>query len=276
MYLEVYIISSSLKIEEIALDAPQMHGKILELNKESKKNRESFETLQAKFGVLKDIEDLEEWKKKADEALEHVANFNEQDWLKADKVAKLKQEMADAYEEKLGNQKKGFETQLVEREGAIGKKDSQIRKLLISNKFATSSLFSGDDPKTTLPPEMAEAYFGKNFKIEEGNEGVLRIIAYDANGDQIISRINVGEPAEFEEAIEAIFDSFPGKDRLLKSKGGGSGGAGGGGGSDGGGIPAGIKKLEEAYAVAEKAGNSKLMISLKNQLFEAKRKANAA
>lgn len=261
--------------KEFVADVPVMHGKILDLGKESKRHREAAEAAEARFKIFKDIEDLDEWKKSADEALEHVANFKEQDWLKADKVAKLKKEMTDAFDEKHETQKRSYEAQLADKDETIKKKDVQIRTLLISNKFATSPLFSGDDPKTTLPPEMAEAYFGKFFKIEEKTDGELHIVAYDKNGDQIISRRNVGEPAEFDEAIESIFDSFPGKDRLLKAKGSGSGGAGGGGGGEKG-VPADIKKLEEDYQKAVEAKDARKMTAIKNQIWALKQKVKTA
>jgi len=264
--------------KEIALDAPMMHGKILDLNTEGKKRREALEAAQGTLKIFEGIEDLSEWKGRADEALEHVANFQDKDWLKVEKVEKLKQEMKDAHNEQLSNAQKAYQAKEGEYQETIGKKDGQIRKLLISNRFATSPLFSGSEPKTTLPPELAEAYFGKHFKIEEeGDE--LRIVGYDKNGDQIISHQGdrVGEIADFDEAMEMIFESYPGKDRLLRAK-SGSGGAGGGGGGGDDGISPDIKKLEADYAKAVEAKDGKLMITLKNRLNEAskKQKQNAA
>jgi hypothetical protein len=61
---------------------------------------------------------------------------------------------------------------------------------------------------------MLEAKFGKNFKIEGG-----KTIAYDASGNQIFSKIKPGEPAEFDEAMQALFDSHPMKDSLYKASG---------------------------------------------------------
>lgn len=258
--------------KEVALDAPVMHGKILDLNKESKKHREAAEAAQETLSLFEGIEDISGWKKNADQALEHVANFNDQDWLKADKVEKLKSEMKEAHAEQLDGAKRVYQEKEEEYKLIISKKDGQIRKLLISNRFATSPLFSGSEPKTTLPPELAEAYFGRHFKIEE-KDGELAIVGYDNHGDPIISHQGdrVGEIADFDEAMEVVFEAYPGKDRLLRST-SGSGAGGGGGRGEEEGIPAEIKKLEAEYAKAKEAGDARKMVSLNNRLSEARRK----
>lgn len=258
--------------KELALDAPQMYDKIITLGKEAKSNRERADAFSTQVKLFDGIEDLEKWKVDADKAIETVTNFNQEDWLKADKVEKLKKDMKEAYESQEATLKKGFEIGKVELQGTIDKKDGQIRKLMVSNKFATSQYFSGTEPKTTLPPEIAETYFGKNFKVEEDSKTKeLKLIAYFTNGDQVLSRINPGEIAEFEEAMTLIFDAYPGKERLMRTKGGGSGGGGGTGdeeefeNDD-------IKKLETDYAEAVKNHDAKKSIAIKNRLFQARQK----
>jgi len=258
--------------KELSLDPPQMYGKIIDLGKESKGHRERADAATTTLILFEGIEDLPAWKTEADSALETVKNFNEKDWLKADKVEKLKKDMKDAYEEQEATLKKGFELKKDELQGTIGKKDIQIRKLMVSNKFATSPYFSGTEPKTNLPPEIAETYFGKNFRVEEVKDSdELALIAYYNNGDQVLSRQNPGELAEFDEAMASIFDVYPGKERLLRAKGGGTG-AGGGTGGDEEGDPSDIKKLETEYAEATKAGDAKKAIGIKNRLWELKKK----
>ena len=261
--------------KELALDPPQMYGKIIDLGKESKGHRERADDLGAKVKLFEGIEDLDAWKVEADKALETVTNFNEKDWLKADKVEKLKKDMKDAYEEQAGTLRKGFELKSEELQGTIEKKDVQIRKLMVSNKFATSLYFSGPEPKTNLPPEIAETYFGKNFRVEEDKETrELSLVAYYNNGDQVLSRQNPGELAEFEEAMSSIFDAYPGKERLLRTKGGGSG-AGGGHGDEDGDETTDIKKMETEYAEATKAGDAKKAIAIKNRLWKARQQKAA-
>ena len=262
--------------KELSLDPPQMYGKIIDLGKESKTHRERADALDVTVKLFEGIEDVSTWKVDADEALETLKNFNEKDWLKADKVEHLKKEMKDAYEEQETTLKKGFGLKTEELQGTIGKKDIQIRKLMVSNKFATSPYFSGTEPKTNLPPEIAETYFGKNFRVEESAETKeLSLVAYYNNGDQVLSRQNPGELAEFDEAMSSIFEVYPGKDRLLRAKGGGTG-AGGGTGGEGDGDSDDIKKLETEYAEATKAGDAKRAIGIKNRLWKARQQQKAA
>lgn len=262
--------------KELTLDPPQMYQKIIDLGKESKTHREAREAAEATVKLFDGIEDLTAWKDEATKAIETVKNFDEKDWLKADKVDALKKEMKDAYKEQEKKMKESYEQKLAANADVLGKKDAQIRVLMVSSKFATSELFSGPEPKTTLPPEIAETYFGKNFKVEEDEKtGVLQLRAYYNNGDPVYSRTNPGELAEFDEALVAIFDGYPGKEKLIRAKGAGSG-AGGGAGGGGEGDSDDIKQLETEYAEAQKRQDAKAMVVIKNKLFKARQQQAAA
>jgi hypothetical protein len=259
--------------KEVTLDPVGMYDKIIVLGKENKTRREESTGLQAKVKLFDGIEDLDKYKADADEALETVKNFNEKDWLKADKVEKLKADMKTAYDEQETNLRKSFGLKEEELSTVITRKDIQIRSLMVSNRFATSPFFSGTNPKTTLPPEIAETYFGKHFKVEEDKTtGALNLAAYHSNGDPVYSRQNPGEIANFDEAMVAIFDQYPGKDQLIRASGGGSGAGGGSGGKD---DDEGqdIKALEKQYAEAQKTGDAKAMVAIKNKLFKARQEA---
>jgi hypothetical protein len=256
--------------KDIPVDVPQMYQKILDLGKEAKTNRLAADAAAAErktaLALFEGIEDLKEWKTKAEEAMAAVANFNEKDWLKADKVDSMKRQMKEAHEDEKRQLATAFEKEKSNLASAIEKQKSQIHKLVISNKFAQHPLWSGEDPKTTLKPEIAEAFFGKHFKVEEDEKtGELVERAYFGNGDLVYSRKRAGEPADFFEAMEEIFDQYPGKDSLLRAKSGGSGSTGGEGDK---GKPAGIlEKLRAQYTEAEKARNATAMTSIKNQIF---------
>lgn len=254
--------------KELALDPPQMYGKIIDLGKESKGHREKADAATKTLKLFDGIEDLTTWKGDAVKALDTVKNFNEKDWLKADKVEKLKADMKTAYADQEAALKKSFELKADEYKTLLAKKEGQIRKLMVSNKFATSPYFSGTEPKTNLPPEIAETYFSKHFKVEEVKDSdELTLVAYYTNGDQVFSRQNPGEIANFDEAMTSIFEAYPGKDRLLRARGTGSG-AGGGGGGAGDDESDDIKLLETQYAEATKAGDAKKAIAIKNKLFK--------
>jgi hypothetical protein len=256
--------------KDVPVDVPSMYQKIIDLGKESKGHREKFEGLQNQYKVVDElftgVEDLPAWKRSADEALQAVANFNEKDWLKAEKVESMKRQMKEAHEEEKRQLSKAFDKDKDSLTGLINKGRGQIHKLVISNKFALHTLWSGEDPKTTLRPELAEAYFGKHFKVEEDEKtGELVERGYYSNGDLVYSRKKPGEPADFFEAMDEIFDQYPGKESVLRTKGGGSDSKGGGGGkppNDG----STLEKVRAAYdkAIAERRSSD--AVALKRQL----------
>ncbi len=255
---------------ENTFDPNQMHGKIIELGGEAKRRREENKTLKDRVASIEGIEDVAAYREQAEEAIKMVQNFKDKDLVKAGEVDKLKSEMMTGFEAKEQKIKSAFATQEQGLKAEIAKKDAAIRTLLVSNRFATSPLFGGDDPKTTLPPDIAETYFGKHFEVVDEGDG-LQLIARDEDGEPMISRQKIGDPAGFDEAIERIFDRYPGRDKLLRSIGGGSGGSGG---SDSVAATTPIAKLKAAYEQAIKDGNVTKQIALKNQLHAAMQEAN--
>jgi len=254
--------------KELALDPPGMYQKIIDLGKEAKNHREKAKAFQSQLAVFEGIDDLETWKDEAIKALETVKNFNDKDWMKAEKVERLKADMKEAHEKQVQQLNEQFGMKEKDYQQTLSKKDDQIRRLMVSAKFASHPLFSGKDPKTTLPPEIAETYFGKHFKVEETDDGSLRLNAYYSNGDPVYSQINPGDLAEFEEAMNIIFEKYPAKDSLMRAgdPGSGSQGGSGAGGDDG----DELAKLEKAYAAAIENKQSQKAIMLKNQIFKLK------
>jgi hypothetical protein len=212
--------------KDIVFDPNQMHGKILDLNSESKRRREESAALKERLKLVEDIEDLSDFRSRADAALNTMQNLKDKDLVKAGEVDKLKAEMRAGFEDKEQKLLKQFEEREGTLTGEVAKKDAAIRKLLISNKFASCDLFAGSDSKTTLDPEFAESYFGRFFDVQEEN-GEFRVVAKDKHGEPVLSRERIGELADFDEAINKLFNDYPGRDKFLRSTGGGSGGTGG-------------------------------------------------
>lgn len=256
---------------QIPVDVPAMYNKIIELNKESKGNRLKAQELQKKFSFLDDIEDVQKWYAEAQKAMETVTNFNEKDWLKADKVESMKRQMKDAHTEEIKGLRASYDNELSQREESIQKKDGQIRQLLVSNNFANCPLFTGDNKPSTMTPDVAEAMFGRHYKVEEV-DGRSVVRGYFANGDLVYSRTNPGEPAEFNDAMQQIFDAYPGKDNYIRSKGGGSGAGGGAGDGGKGGEDNDLTRLQRQYDEAVASKNGSLALSLKNRIFELRMK----
>jgi len=258
------------KAEDIAFDPNKLSNQVLELRSENKRRREQESTSGKRLGIFKDIEDLEAWKAEADTAIEMVQNFKDKDKLAAEKVEKLKSEMKVSFEEQENKLKEQFQTRESELNTIISQKDLNIRALMVGAKFATSPLFSGSDPKTIVPPDMAETYFGKRFRVENKEDGTPQLRAYDANGEVMYSRKNIGDFADFDEAMEIIFDQYPGRDRLIRSTGGGSGDSGGYTVTAG--TP--LDKLNSQLKEAQKTGNIQDSISIKNQIYEIQKQGN--
>jgi len=262
--------------KELALDPPAMYQKIIDLGLENKKHRESNKSLRTNLDIFEGIDDIGEWKTKADEALEKVANFNEKDWLAADKVKKLKDDIKDSYEKQLTQQADAFKEKEESFGTRLSKKDTQIRDLMVNNKFATHPLFSGTKPKTNVLPAMAVDHFGKQFKIEENEKtGELSLIGHYANGDIVYSKENPGDIAEFREAMNLIFEAHPDKDAMIR---GGAPGTGSRGGDGDGGFDEDdeLKKLEKEYAAAIEAKDAKNSVRLKNAIFALRQKRRSA
>lgn len=256
--------------EDVELDPPSMYTKILGLNKESQKHRELAQSLQTKFAIFKDIEDIERWHADATAALETVANFNDKDYIKADKVEEFKRQINDDWKAKLDQKDTQIKSIHDAHALALSGKDARIRKLMVSNQFAQSSWFVGDKKKTTLGPDIAESFWGEHFRVEEAGEDDLKLVAYydRAGKDAILSKHNPGEPATFEEAVGLLIDRYPRKNEILVS---GDGGSGGGGGQGGAGTGDEISDLKRQIKAAQEEGGpdaAKKMIVLKNRLFQ--------
>lgn len=205
---------------KIPVDAVSTYKTVPQLRHEAATNRKTAEELQKKMEQFKDIDPV-----KAVEAMEMVKNLKEGDLVKAGEVSLLKKSI----EESFSTEKKGileaFAAKEADYQKEIGSKDEVIRKLMISNQFAKSSFFTGESPKTILPPEIAETYFGANFKVENIN-GEPAAVAY-LNGEKLYSRTNPGNLASFDEAIEKMIENSPHKNRVLASTKSGVGGGGG-------------------------------------------------
>jgi hypothetical protein len=74
--------------------------------------------------------------------------------------------------------------------------------------------------KLAVPAAMVQATFGNHFVLENG-----RAVARDAHGNTIMSRARLGEPADFDEALELLVDGCGYGDRIKKGSGASGSGA---------------------------------------------------
>jgi hypothetical protein len=82
-------------------------------------------------------------------------------------------------------------------------------------------------PVKGVPADLVQSKFGNFFSIGEKNT----IVAKNANGEQIYSRANPGNVADFDEALQSINDAYLYKDSILKGTSGSGGVTGGNNGA---------------------------------------------
>ena len=213
--------------KEVPFDADSAVRRIANLTDEKDRHFKSAQALKQELEKFSGIEDPAE----ALEAMKTVQNFKDKEMVDAGEVEKLKSGLAEMFEKEKKQLTENFTKDRDELSKSLGEKEGVIRRLMVNNRFATSPWFSGESPKTILPPDMAAEYFGKYFKVEgEGSD--LRVVGY-INGDKILSRERIGETAGFDEALSEIINNYPQKDRILAGSQGGSGSSGNtGGGAD--------------------------------------------
>jgi hypothetical protein len=91
---------------------------------------------------------------------------------------------------------------------------ASARAELAAEKVAGAISRSPFMANVALPADMITARFANAFSVEDG-----RIVAKDANGNVMISRTRMGEPASVDEALEELIGAHPAKGSILKAAG---------------------------------------------------------
>lgn len=203
--------------KELPFDVLGTRATISRLNGEAKTHRERAEAAEGRLKLFDGIEDPEVARK----ALDVVKNLDDKKLVDAGEVERVKAEVIKSVEAKY---------QPIIEENSKLKQDLHNEK--IGGSFARSKFIAD---RLVVPPDLIQARFGAQFKIEEG-----KIVAYDTNGQKLFSRANPGELASFEEALESMVMSHPAKDSLLKAP--GSSGSGAPGARNGGGASGDLKR----------------------------------
>jgi hypothetical protein len=212
---------------EAPFDADSTLGTITKLNGEAKGHRERAEAAETKLKTFDGIEDGVA----ALAALNTVKSLSVGDLKTAAQVKEIQDAAAKTAQEQVAAQAKANATQIQELTAQLDRRTTELNNHMIGGGFASSKLFSDDKHPTRLaiPPEMAKAYFGANFKIEEG-----KMVPYDAAGNKIFSPTRPGETADFDEGLAHLVQACPFKDQILKGSGASGGGAQPGKGGAGG------------------------------------------
>ena len=160
-------------------------------------------------------------RKEAKEAKGALLKFGNIDPAEATSALELVASMGDDHKVEVENLKKEmnntWQSKLAEKDTTIAGLEKQLFGATVTSKFATSEVVKS----TVLPPDVAAAVFGSNFKPDGS--------ATDSSGNPIYSKAKPGELAGFEEALQVLIDNYPSKNAILKGSGAnGSGGQGGG------------------------------------------------
>lgn len=198
--------------KEFAFDAAKTYGKIRELTHENEGHRKAKEEMADKLKALDGVDP-----DKYQEAIAALEKIDQKKLMEAGEVDKLRKEIEEQWRNKydadVGEAKKQLEALQNQYNG------EKLASAFNGSKFIKDNL--------AVPADMAKATFGDRFKIENG-----KMVAYDQSGNTIYSRKNPGEPADFDEAMSQIVESYQYKDSILKAsnhQGTGSDGGGQGG-----------------------------------------------
>lgn len=203
--------------KEAPFDAGTTVATISRLNGEAKGHRERAEAAEGKLKAFEGIEDAEAARK----ALETVSNLDAGKLLTAQKVEEIKTAAQQAAKEQMAAAQKAhaIEVQTVKDENA--KLTRHLHNEIIGGAFSRSKFIA---EKVAIPADLLQSKFGGHFKVENG-----KAVAYDNDGNQIYSRVQGGNLADFEEALEIIVNAYPNKEQILKGQVKDGGGANGGG-----------------------------------------------
>jgi len=131
----------------------------------------------------------------------------------------------DAWRDEITRQVDTEKAQLTEAKTAA---ERELHATLIGLEFAgASALFGGAEARTLLTPEVAQAYLAKYVTIERTDAGARQVVVHDLQGRPIVD-VKTGAPMAFGPAMEAVIESLPNREKLLKGSGkAGSGSPGG-------------------------------------------------
>lgn len=201
--------------KEIPFDAAKAIDTISRLNGEAKGHREAKEAALERLKVFDGISDPAS----AIKALEIVANLDAKKLVDAGEIDKVKSEAVKAFEEKLQAQEAKYAPVLEENK----KLKASFVSEKIGNAFSRSKFIA---EKVAVPADIVQAKFGAAFHLDDNGS----IVALDQGGAKMFSRVNPGEVAGFDEALERLVEAYPFREQILKGSGAGGGGAGGGAG----------------------------------------------
>lgn len=228
---------------ELVFDAAHAFGKIGQLTGENTAYKQRFQEAESKLAAFEGIEDPDA----AKAALETVKDLDAGKLVQAGKVEEVKAAALKAAEDQFKGQIKQLSDAKAALEAERDTFRNQLHEEIIGGSFARSKFIQ---EKVAVPGDMLRATFGNRFKVEDG-----KLVAIGPDGNPIYSKTRMGDPADFDEAIEILIDQYPHRDHILKGT-----GANGTGANPGGGGGAGKKTMgRKAFEALDPAGRAEFM-----------------
>lgn len=141
-------------------------------------------------------EPFSKWFEDATLSIEKAKNF---DSIKTKDIDEIKKQLDKATKEKI----ESIQTEAKNIEEKYKKDlfdaDDQIRKLMISDKFASSEFIRKNC--SNVPVDIVTSSFANRFKVEKDENGNRVTVGYLPDGKPIYSAVKLGEIADFNEAI---------------------------------------------------------------------------
>jgi hypothetical protein len=212
--LPVWVLDNG---SEEVFDGPKLHSTVGKIRQE----RDEFET-QARVtrDALRRFGSSDDEINAAVEKLKLARNLDDKKLIDAGKVDEVvNQRLKDAavaWEQEKGQMKQ-----------AQDDLSSRLRKVLISNRFATTKALDG----TFLTPALAEATFGSLFDVENESPVAFRD---GSRKERLYSKNDPSKVADFDEALSILVTSHPEYPKWKKGVNAAGGGAPGSGDPAGG------------------------------------------
>lgn len=185
---------------EAPFDADGTLQTISARNAEAKANRERAEAAEAAYKPFKDAGITDAGA--AAKALGVVKNLDEKKLVDAGERDRAIAEAVRAVEEKFAPVSSERDTLRDQLNGHL------IGGVFTGSKFVAEK-FAAENGAAAA--QIARALFGSHFKVEDG-----KVVAYDGQGQKMLSRTAFGQPAEPEEALQLLVDASPLKASILR------------------------------------------------------------
>jgi hypothetical protein len=184
-------------------------------------SKEQLEELAVEETTVDAVDPSVALQEKLDAALSQISKLSTESLQSKESNVDLVSKLEALEKAKTSDSKKATSESLELANQALKDENQRILDILESNKVKAQqdSIKSGFNnskfvKELAVPVELVQSFMSKDFSYS--NDGVLQ--AKDASGNVIMSSINIGQPADFNEAIEKLVNASPLKDSLIASK----------------------------------------------------------